>query len=118
VTHQANLPLSARTLGEAIRTLREARKLTLRALALKVGVSAPFLSDLEHDRRKTDQLDGFADALGVPVEELRKLDVRITPEFKDWLLEQPALVAFLKDIQKSGETVPVEAMRATIKKSS
>ena len=52
----------ASSLGEAIRQLRELRGLTLRELATSVGVSAPFLSDLEHNRRRTDKLDVFARA--------------------------------------------------------
>lgn len=38
-------------IGTAIRTSREAAGITLRALAEGLGVSAPFLSDVEHGRR-------------------------------------------------------------------
>ena len=37
--------------GEEIRRLREARGMTLRALAQKLDVSAPYMSDVEHGRR-------------------------------------------------------------------
>ena len=101
-------------MGEAVRLLREIQGFTLRALADKVGVSAPFLSDLEHGRRQTDRHSELACALGVPVEELRELDSRITPELKDWLAENPKLVALLKDMLSSGRPVPLEALRSAL----
>jgi transcriptional regulator with XRE-family HTH domain len=90
--------------------------MTLRALAEKIGVSAPFLSDLEHGRRQTNQYDALAEALGVSVDDLRQLDGRVT-ELKDWLAENPQLVALLRDMRDSGKPVPVEALRATFQKS-
>jgi len=110
------IPSAATTLGEAIRLLRTGQRMTLRALADKIGVSAPFLSDLEHGRRQTNQYDALAAALGVSVDELRKLDGRVT-ELKDWLADNPQLVALLKDIRDSGKPVPIEALRATLKQS-
>ena len=38
--------------GSGWRATRESRGMTLRALARAAGVSAPFLSDVEHGRRK------------------------------------------------------------------
>lgn len=104
------------SLGEAVRLLREGQRLTLRALAEKVGVSAPFLSDLEHGRRQTDRYAQLAGALGVDEEELRQLDARVTTELKDWLATHPRLVSLLKDMQASGRPVPLEALRQTVKK--
>src|SRR5437868_5021142 len=92
---QRHVSKTARSLGEAVRLLREEQGLTLRALAEKVGVSAPFLSDLEHGRRQTDRYEALAEALNVPVAELRELDTRVTPELKEWLTENPKLVALL-----------------------
>ena len=39
--------------------------MSLRALANETGLSAPFLSDLEQNRRCTDKMDELANALGV-----------------------------------------------------
>jgi len=111
-----HLPPGVKTLGEAVRLLREDQGSTLRALAEKVGVSAPFLSDLEHGRRQTDRYEKLADALNVPVDEIRTLDARITPDLKDWLAENPKLVVLLKDIRSSGRPVPLEALRAVAKR--
>lgn len=38
--------------GTALRLRREEERMTLRALAEAIGVSAPFLSDVEHGRRR------------------------------------------------------------------
>ena len=109
---RGHVPEGVSSLAEAVRLLRQQHGLTLRALAEKVGVTAPFLSDLEHGRRQTDRHEAFADALNVPVEELRALDSRVPPELKDWLAENPKLLALLKDMQNSGRPVPLEALRA------
>lgn len=90
--------------------------MTLRALADKIGVSAPFLSDLEHGRRQTNQYDALADALDVSVDDLRKLDGRVT-DLKVWLSDNPQLVDLLRDIRDSGKPIPIEALRASLKKS-
>ena len=113
---QRRIPEGVNSLGEAISILREAKGLTLRALAEKVGVSAPFLSDLEHGRRQTERYEELANALDVSVEELRELDTRVTPELKVWLADNPKLVVLLKDMQSSGRPVPLEALRATVKR--
>jgi transcriptional regulator with XRE-family HTH domain len=110
-----HVPQGVRTLGEAIRLLREGQGMTLRALADKVGLSAPFLSDLERGRRQTDRHEEIARALGIPEAELRQLDSRVTTDLKDWLAENPKLVALLKDMQGSAEPVPLEALRSALK---
>jgi transcriptional regulator with XRE-family HTH domain len=110
------IPSGVKTLGEAVRVLRESQGLTLRALAEKVGVSAPFLSDLEHGRRQTDRHEDLASALGVSAEALRDLDSRVAPELKDWLAENPKLIALLKDMRNSGRPVPLEALWAATRR--
>lgn len=105
------------SLGEAVRSLREDQRLTLRALAEKVGISAPFLSDLEHGRRQTDRYAELAEALGVAEASLRELDTRVTPDLKEWLTSNPRLVSLLKDLQASGRPVPLEALREALKRT-
>lgn len=46
----------AMTLGQRIRAARESRCLSLRELARRIGVSAPYLSDMELDRRFPTQV--------------------------------------------------------------
>jgi hypothetical protein len=69
------------------------------------------LSDIEHDRRKTDKLRELAEALGVPLKELEELDSRVPPDLKEWLDKNPPLVSLLKELQKSGRPVPLELLR-------
>lgn len=110
------VPSGVATLGEAVRLLREQQGLTLRALAERVGVSAPFLSDLEHGRRQTDKYNELAKALSVSVDELRQLDTRLSGDLKEWLAHNPKLLGLLKDMQSSGRPVPLEAIELALKK--
>jgi transcriptional regulator with XRE-family HTH domain len=67
-----------KTLGQKIRELREAKDLSLRELAKKLGVSAAFLSDIELGRRfpSDDVMAKIARILEVKAEDLRALDAR------------------------------------------
>lgn len=68
-----------KTLGERIRELREARDLSLRELAKKIGdLSAAFLSDIELGRRHPSEkvLALMARELGTTVADLRGYDTR------------------------------------------
>lgn len=100
-------------LGQKVRELREAQGLSLRALAEKVGVSAPFLSDLEHGRRGTDKIPEIAKALGADAAELEKLSGKLPPELRSWLKQNPRVVDLLQDVRASGK--PVDEVRAALK---
>jgi transcriptional regulator with XRE-family HTH domain len=113
----AKIPVGASSLGEAVRLLREEKKMTLRALAEKTGLTAPFLSDLEHNRRSTNKLAELAAALEVPFEELQNLDSRLPPDLKEWLSANPDLVSVLKELKKSGRPVPLELLRTHTSRS-
>ncbi|HJT17287.1 MAG TPA: helix-turn-helix transcriptional regulator [Thermoanaerobaculia bacterium] len=66
------------TLGERLRELREKRGISLRNLAARVRITAPYLSDIELNRRHPSQrvLGELARALHAPVEDLHALDPR------------------------------------------
>lgn len=66
------------TLGQRIRELREEKDLSLRELAAQIKVSAPFMSDVERDRRHpSDQrIAEIARVLGTSPEELKRFDTR------------------------------------------
>ena len=73
----------AKTLGQRIRELREARDLSLREFAKKLGgFSAAFLSDVELGRRHPSDkvLADMARVLGTTVEDLRSHDTRAPVE--------------------------------------
>jgi transcriptional regulator with XRE-family HTH domain len=67
-----------KSLGQRIRELREKRQLSLRELAARVNVSAPFISDVELGRRypSADTLKALADALNVTLVDLARHDHR------------------------------------------
>jgi len=90
------------TIGDAIRYLREQRGLSLRALAGEIGVSAPFVSDVERNRRSTERLSDFAAALGVPVDVLHQFDGRLSRELRDWISRDPAFVRLLEEQRERG----------------
>jgi transcriptional regulator with XRE-family HTH domain len=102
------------TLGENIRSLREKIDLSLRELARKVNVSAPFMSDVELGRRYPgdETLAAIATVLKVDVEELKKFDNRESvTDFKRLLELNPALgMAFRTAITdvKAGKMTPEE----------
>lgn len=64
-----------RTFGEMISRMREKRELTLRRMAEEIGVSAPYLSDIEHGRRNPpeDRLDLIAEKLGLTPSEKEQM---------------------------------------------
>jgi transcriptional regulator with XRE-family HTH domain len=85
------------TLGDKIQQARQAKRMTLRALARAIGVSAPFMSDVEHNRRAlTDErVEQVAKALGIDARELRSLN-GLSRELKDWIRNSPELVQLLQ----------------------
>lgn len=61
-------------LGKAIRELREARGLTLDALAAKAGMHTTYLSRIEraHSSPTWEKITALAEALELPVSEIAK----------------------------------------------
>lgn len=83
-----------KTLGAHIRELREKQDLSVRELAKRLGVSAPFLSDVELGRRhpSDEVLSRLAGELGSTTAELRKYDARAPfPELRRRAASNPAL---------------------------
>jgi transcriptional regulator with XRE-family HTH domain len=64
----------AERLGEIIRRQRELNELSMRAFADLVGISNPYLSQIERGLREPSErvLEGIAKSLHVPVEALRE----------------------------------------------
>src|SRR5882724_9552178 len=94
-----------RTLGERIRELREAKDLSLREFAKKLGgLSAAFLSDVELGRRHPSDavLISMARVLDTTVEELKQHDSRPpVEELKRLSAKDPAYgFAFRKLVDK------------------
>ncbi len=66
------------TFGQAVAIARQDKKLTVRQLALAVGCSAPFVSDVEHDHRLPKNVAVWETALGLKSGTLVALDGRQT----------------------------------------
>ncbi len=92
------IPPEQQTLGQAIYWARTERRMTVRQLAERVGVSPPFICDIEHDRRSTTKLTEFAEALDIPAIELESR-AGLTKDLKDWLSRHPKLIRLLQDIR-------------------
>ena len=97
------------SLGQRLRELRDKADLSLRELAKKVGISSPFLSDIELGRRFPSEeiLAKLAAALNVPVEDLKQYDNRAPiVDLKRLMDSDPKLsLAFRTAVEKvkSGE---------------
>ena len=79
------------SLGQRIHELRDKADLSLRGLAKKIGISSPFLSDIELGRRfpSEDILAKLAGALDVSSDELKQYDIRVPiadlKRLMDWI---------------------------------
>lgn len=83
-----------KTLGEFIRDKRDAADVSLRELARQIGITAPFLSDIELGRRNPseDVLTKIAEYFKLPIEELKRFDTRVTfSDFKRLIEKDPKL---------------------------
>ena len=100
------------SLGQKIKELRDTADLSLRELATKLGVSAPFLSDIELGRRfpSEEVFAKLANAFNVSVDELQKYDSRQpVAELKRMVENNPGLgFAFRTVVEniKDGKMTP------------
>lgn len=101
-----------KTLGEFIRERREAANISLRELARQIQITPPFLSDVELGRRNPSDevLEKIAGFFSIPVEELKKLDTRVSfANFKRFVEQDPKLgFAFrtaIEDVNQGRTTI-------------
>lgn len=98
---------TAKTLGERIRQLREARDLSLREFGARLKRTAAFLSDVELGRRfpSDEVLVDMARVLGTPIEDLKKYDQRPTvQDVKRLVSQNPAYGFALRKVLDKGLT--------------
>lgn len=106
-----------KTLGEFIREKREAAGLSLRELARRVEITAPFLSDIELGRRAPAEknLALIAKELGIPLAEIQQYDHRDTvSDFKAIIESNPDLaLAFRTQLKqvRMGSVTPENLAR-------
>src|SRR5215467_15968680 len=110
------------SLGQRLRELRDKADLSVRELAKRIGVSSPFLSDIELGRRFPSEeiLAKLARALNVPLEDLKQYDNREPiADLKRLMDSDPKLgFAFRTAVEKikSGE-LTAEELIARLNKS-
>lgn len=96
------------TYGETIRAARVLKRMTLRQLGKKLDVTAPYLCDIEKDRR----------ALSPEKEKLvcRVLDIHpevleasrgYTRELADWIRDSPDIIRLLRRHRSTGAVVRI-----------
>ena len=93
--------MNSPTFGEKLRELREAKDISLRELAKRIEVSAPFLSDVELGRRfpAPDKLAALARELGIKVAELKQYDPRDEADnIKKMMFANPAAGAAFRTV--------------------
>jgi len=105
----------AESLGRELRRLRLLADIPLRRFAALVDVSAPYVSDIEHGRRRPSEevLRRMAKALksaGATFERLDRLNSRIDPDLQEWISETPAVRHMLRQVMESGEN-PLDVIR-------
>ena len=105
----------AQTLGQEIQRLRTSARITLRRFAERIDVSAAYVSDIEHDRRRPsdDVLRRIAKELrsaGATFEELDKLNSRLDPDIVRWVSSTPTVRQMLREVKNSGRD-PAEVLR-------
>jgi transcriptional regulator with XRE-family HTH domain len=94
-----------KTLGERIRELREQHDLSVRELAKKIHVSAPFLSDVELGRRhpSDEVLKTIAVRLETTLGDLKKHDARAPiKELRRIAASNPAMGFALRKVVDEG----------------
>lgn len=91
------------TLGKRIRRERQTKQLTVRGFARQVGVAAPFITDIEADRRRPspEVLARIAGVLDLPLAELEALDPRLPREVKEWIDEEPRVGRLLRQLREA-----------------
>lgn len=94
-------------LGHEIRRLRLRAAVTLRGLAADLGISAAYLSDIEHNHRRPSEklLRRIARELrnvGATFEGLERLATGIDPEAREWVASTPGARAVMRRLVQSG----------------
>ena len=95
-----------KSFGEFLQRKREERRITLRGMAEQLGISAPFLSDIEKDRRNPPditKLDTIAQILLLSDEDrILMLDLAgkarktIAPDLPEYIMERDYVSAALR----------------------
>jgi transcriptional regulator with XRE-family HTH domain len=99
-----------RTLGEKLRFEREKKKISLRKFAKQLGISAPYLVDIEKNRRlpSGELLQKVADLLDIPVSIFDEFSPGVSKPVREWLEKNPLVARILRYLQK--DATPEETL--------
>lgn len=102
----------ALTFGDFISQKRIEKKFTMRELASKLSISAPYLADIEHGHRNPpdkDKLDELASVLGLSLAEKEEmLDLagekrgEAPPDLMDYMVGKPYISYALRRMRDAG----------------
>ena len=108
--------MEQKSLGEMIKHLRERTDISIRELARRSNISAPFLSDIELGRRfpSDEVLARLAKLFKIPVEELKQYDTRVSIDSLKKLMDQSPAWGFalrnVADKATQGKISPEDLM--------
>jgi transcriptional regulator with XRE-family HTH domain len=96
------------TVGEQIRAARVAKRLSLRGLAATIGVSAPYMSQVEHDRARLslERKQQIASVLGIDVVLLDAAE-GYTRDLAHWIADNPELVQLLREARSTRQPLRI-----------
>lgn len=108
--------MATQHLGQEVRRRRLETGITLRGLALKLGISAAHLSDIEHNRRRPSEtllqkIAGELRGVGTTFASLELLVTGLDRETREWAAATPGARAVLRRVLESGRS-PDEIVRA------
>ena len=92
------------SLGQTIREARLGRELSLRALAERLGLSASYLNDIEHNRRVPSEqvIDGLAKELDLSADSLLAAAGRVGEDAEEFLRARPSAGVLLRRATEKG----------------
>ncbi|MDR2199010.1 MAG: helix-turn-helix domain-containing protein [Deltaproteobacteria bacterium] len=88
--------------GETVRGLRNSRKLSLRELASKAGISPAYLSRIEHGKEgppSPEIIKEICNVLDADPDDLFPLTRKADPDIVKYLNERPRLLRFIRFLQ-------------------
>lgn len=108
--------MTTQHLGQEVRRRRLEAGITLRGFALKLGISAAHLSDIEHNRRRPSEkllqkIAGELRGVGTTFASLEMLVTGLDRETRDWAATTPGARALLRRVLESGRSLD-EILRA------
>jgi len=97
------IPDEIQGFGNTLRWCREQRRMTIVTFAKKLGISAQFWSDVEHERKTLtwDRMVLVARILNVDPNQLKVRVGTMSKENREFLEKNPEIVELLRELDRS-----------------